>query len=392
MMKQMCMGIDKVNVSSILGPMASATAILPKNHEVKSLSKTQSSLAEESDSTNIEMDLLQDMVVCTGILLNMYPDKFGEFVRGVFDRESPKILQGYKPSGRMQHCLSRNFLSMFRNICKDYFPKVDKVQVLSKTESVVSVNVIKLFTSVFEKECRIFMAKSTVTATDIYEYDDLVLMVKIINTIALSINDDLLKNKEDLFNNCICVLSGEIPNSCIQNELADLVLYAVKKLSECLPLGDKRRINAFCKENKFSKEIYIIFERIFWIEDNRLFMLNSNDVSKMMYLLGIINIRFKDEFIILKTYELEFCKKHYKSVIDNIMPTLEDQVKINNLLIIVFIRIFGAYAKHELVAELRYKHILTNEDLDRFIKEIDELIDNNKLNFKYMKYINSDNK
>ena len=359
---------------------------------VNKLLKTQGNLEEEKNNTDINIYLLQEIVICGNILLDKYPDKFGPFVRGIFKREYPKIINGVKPSPKMQHCLSRNFLSMFRFACKDSHPTIDRSPLMPKSENIVKPNVINFFKDVFTKEyedttgCKAIYIPEDFLDNDKYSYDELYMMVQIINTINTSINKNLSPDIDKCIDDIIGIFNGEIPSNNKQNALAEVTLESLNNIGDFMSLDNKSKFQQCYNNGIFTKDLYNIFKDTFWIEDEEIFFIKKELISNMMFLLGLINVNFKDKLHVFDDNELAFCKNNYKSIVQGKIPPITKQLFVNNLLIIVSIRIFEYYNKLDIVEKLRDMKILSSPDVQWLVLEIDILLNNNILSKKYTKF------
>lgn len=360
---------------------------------VEKLLKVQSNLEEEKNNTNIDIELLQKMVICAEILLNKYPNKFGDFVRGIFGKETIKILNGIKPSPKMQHCLSRNFLNMFREICKEKYPNVDRKPLIPKSDNIIKEEVIVFFKELFTDEYIDAMVRlnhvfcDELYNFDLYEYDELVMMVKILNTVALSVDYDLIQDTKILQDCCIEILSGEIPVNTIQQRLSKATLDVMKILADNCECSVKEKILYICSKGRFDKELYKIFEAMFWIEEEHLSVINRSTVSKMMFVLGLLNKHFKNNVNILNNEDALFCKENYKLVINRGTISIFHQVKINNLLIEGFIKVFDLLKEFNVADKLRHRSYLTADALNYLIKKIDILMCSNNLCLEFSSYL-----
>ena len=360
---------------------------------VEKLLKVQSNLEEEKNNTNIDIELLQKMVVCAEILLNKYPNKFGDFVRGVFGKETMKILNGIKPSPKMQHCLSRNFLNMFREICKEKYPNVDRKPLMPKSENIVKEEVIVFFKELFADEYIDAMIRlnhifsDEISNFDLYEYDELVMMVEILNTVSLSMNSSLIKDKTILEDCCIEILSGEIPSNVIQDRLSKATLDVMSVLGDNCEYSVKESIMSICGKGRFDRKLYKVFENIFWIEGEKLSILKGTTVSKMMFVSGLLNKYFKNKINVFSEEELQFCKENYKLVTNRGVVSILNQVKINNLTIEGFIKVFEYLKEYNIADRLRSKSYLTSDILNYLIRKVDILTSSNKLCIEYSSYI-----
>lgn len=360
---------------------------------VEKLLKVQSNLEEEKNNTNIDIELLQKMVVCAEILLNKYPNKFGDFVRGVFGKETMKILSGVKPSPKMQHCLSRNFLNMFREICKEKYPNVDRKPLMPKSDNIVKEEVIVFFKELFTNEYIDAMVRlnhvfsDEIGNFDLYEYDELVMMVEMLNTVSLSMDSSLIKDETILQDCCIEILSGEIPSNVIQERLSKVTLDVMSVLGDNCEYSIKENIIDICSKGRFDRELYKIFENIFWIEGEKLSILKGTIVSKMMFVSGLLNKYFKNKVNIFNEEELQFCKENYKLVTNRGSVSILNQVKINNLTIGGFIKVFEYLKEFNIADRLRTKSYLTSDSLNYLIKKVDIVTSSNKLCLDFSSYV-----
>lgn len=360
---------------------------------VENLLKVQSNLEEEKNNTDIDIELLQKMVVCAEILLNKYPNKFGDFVRGVFGKETMKILSGVKPSPKMQHCLSRNFLNMFRGICKEKYPNVDRTPLMPKSENIVKYEVIAFFKELFTEEYIDAMIRlnhvfsDEIGNFDLYEYDELVMMVEILNTVSLSMDSSLIKDETILQDCCIEILSGEVPSNVVQERLSKVTLDVMHSLGYNCAYDVKEKIVSIYNEGRFDRELYKIFANIFWIEGEKLAILKETTVSKMMFVLGLLNKYFKNKVNIFNEEDLQFCKENYKLVTNRGRVSILNQVKINNLVIEGFIEVFEYLKEVSIADRLRTKRYLTCDILNYLIKKVDILTSSNRLCLEYSSYV-----
>lgn len=364
-----------------------------REKSVEKLLKTQYNLEYEKNNTDIDIYLLKEMVVCAGVILNKYPARFGPFVRRIFKAETPKILNGIKPSSKMQHCLSRSFLDMVRFACKDAYPKVDRSPIGPKSENIVKPKAINFFKNTFADEYESFTGTKPVEIpecipeSDIYSYDELYMMADIINTINVSMNKDIIPCIEECKNDIVGIFYGEIPLNDKQISLSDIVIDAMLNLKNCFQPTDQSMVVSFYKEKRFSKELYNIFEKTFWIEKEHFSFLSKKTVIGMMYVLGRINVNFGKIANVFKEDELAFCKTHYKNVINGNIPSMKIQLEINNLLMSASIRIFEHYAKEDIADRFRCIQVFSDEDVEQLVKEFDMILNNTKIQNTYNDFV-----